>query len=152
MSEVRRLPHYHWAIFSMYFLILNTTDHKVSQLVWRAARGKSNDEILRLGVWQIPYLFREIDLYFAATPPCFSIDVINLNARSLTNVQRKSKQVLFACGWQQLKSMLNWGPQRACCWHTSPGASKDLFQLLEWLSSVQQPLQTSSVHSLYMTP
>ena len=34
---------------------------KLSQLIWPAARGRRNDEMIRLGVWHIPYSFRDVE-------------------------------------------------------------------------------------------
>ena len=39
---------------------LDVIDLKLSQLIQPAAKGRRNDEMIRLGVWHIPYSFRDV--------------------------------------------------------------------------------------------
>ena len=43
-----------------YNCCLDATDLKLSQLIWPAARGRPNVEMIRLGVWHIPYSSRDV--------------------------------------------------------------------------------------------
>ena len=44
------------------------TDLKLNQHIWPAARGRHNDEMLRLGVWHTPYSFMGVQgLLLAST-------------------------------------------------------------------------------------
>ena len=51
-----------YTIFSLIFALycLDTPDLKLSQLIWPAARGRHNDEMIRLWVWYLPYSFRDV--------------------------------------------------------------------------------------------
>ena len=52
---------------SIVLYCLDATDLKLSEMIWPSAKGKHNDEMIRLGILQISYSFRDVLGLFLAS-------------------------------------------------------------------------------------